>query len=115
MKKEYSKVLLFFLDLINSISDKKYQEKAWIKGEGSECDSFDELVCVFLEEYMEIKKNYKRHNISESQYLLLNSFCREFESFSNENDWPYLFIDTHEWNKITKLAKDVLKAFNYKK
>jgi hypothetical protein len=114
VKKEYINILFFFLDLIKSISDKKHQEEAWIKGVGPACDSFDEIACVFFEEYDEIKKDYQKYGISDSQYLLLNQFCKEFEAFSDEHDWPHLFIDTAEWAHIMNLAKEVLVAFNYK-
>lgn len=33
--------------------------------------------------------------------------------FSDNNNWPQKFIDTHQWNEITEMAKEVLKAFNY--
>ena len=35
--------------------------------------------------------------------------------FSDENDWPANFIDTPEWDRLVEMAKEMLKAFNYKK
>jgi len=60
-------------------------------------------------------ENYKDFELSDSQYFLLEKFRDKFRAFSDENSHPYEFIDTPEWQKITEIAKDVLKAFDYKK
>jgi len=38
-----------------------------------------------------------------------------FDTFCDDNDYPEEFIDTLEWDNITKLAQEVLIAFNYQK
>jgi hypothetical protein len=35
---------------IHHISDKEYQKRVWIRGEGPECDDFDETVNYFFGE-----------------------------------------------------------------
>lgn len=105
-------ILSGFLDTIEGISNKEYQRRFWIRGEGPD---FDETVCNFFQEGDGILANYKDFKITENQYELLKKFRDKFRAFSNANDWPQEFIDTLEWAEITKMAKDILEAFNYRK
>ena len=43
-------ILEFFLEIVEGISDKDYQGRVWIRGEGPECDDFDETVCNFFQD-----------------------------------------------------------------
>jgi hypothetical protein len=106
-------ILSSFLETIEGISDKEYQRRVWIRGEGPEVDDFDETVCHFFQEGDNILANYKDFRITENQYELLKKFQDNFKAFSDVNDWPQDFIDTLEWAKITKMAKEILEAFNY--
>jgi hypothetical protein len=103
------------LETVEGISNKEYQKRVWILGEGSEVDDFDETCCNFFGDGDPLLENYKEFGITKAQYLLLKKFRDEFRSFSDENNWPQDFIDTIEWEKIMSIAKDVLKAFNYSK
>ena len=40
-------ILNEFLINISHISNKEYQRRIWIKGEGPECGDFDEAICPF--------------------------------------------------------------------
>lgn len=104
-----------FIRIIDHISDKEYQKRIWVLGEGPECDDFDETICHFFEEGDDILENYKDFGITDKQYQLLIKFRDAFESFSDENNWPAEFIDTPEWDKIMEMAKNVLKAFGFHK
>ena len=108
-------ILNEFLRNVSGISNKEYQKRIWIIGEGPEVDSYDDAVCDFFLECDSILENHKDFGITENQCQVLKKFRDKFEEFSDENDWPPEFIDTPEWNEITKMAKDVLKAFNYQK
>ncbi|MBS0584866.1 MAG: hypothetical protein JSR76_01025 [Verrucomicrobia bacterium] len=112
-------ILNFVLDNVYWISDKAYQERVWIKGIGPECNSFDDVVCDFFGDGDPLLENYKDFEITNTQYELLKKFREEFDSFcinrGLEHYLPQFFIDTPEWTKITEMAKEVLKAFNYKK
>jgi hypothetical protein len=101
-----------FIRMVDHISDKEYQKRAWIKGEAAD---FDEAVCHFFDEGDSILENYKDFGITEDQYRLLKKLRDEFRIFADENDWPPEFIDTPKWAGIMDLAKDVLKAFKYSK
>lgn len=100
------------IKIIYNISDKDYQKKAWLNGEGAD---FDENVCLFFDLGDPVLKNYKDFGITYSQYKILKKFRNEFNVFSDEHDFPEAFIDSLEWGKIMNLGKDVLKAFDYQK
>jgi len=101
-----------FIRMIDHISNKEYQIRAWIKGEEAD---FDEAVCIFFGEGDSILENYKDFGITETQYKPLKKLRDEFRIFADNNDLPEEFIDTPEWAQIIDLAKDVLKAFSCKK
>ena len=65
------------------------------------------------------EKGSKDYPLTDAQYRILMAFHQEFNAFCRgprfEYYLPELFIDTPEWTKITERAKEVLKAFNYKK
>ena len=106
-------ILISFLRNIRDISDKNYQKRVWIRGEGPECDSFDETCCHFFDDGDPILNRYQDYGINSMQYAILSKFRDEFRVFSDDNDWPEIFIDTPEWARIMEMAKGVLEAFNY--
>lgn len=106
------KILQGFLEIIEWISDKDYQKRAWIRGEPPGTD-FDETVNSFFLQVDEILEKYKDFKITDLQYHMLKKFRDQFYDFSEENHWPAKFIETIEWSQIIKSAKDLLKAFNY--
>ena len=108
-------ILNSVLETIEGISDKEYQRRVWIRGEGPEVDDFDETCCHFFDDGDPMLEKYKEFGITEDQYDILKKFRDQFEIFSDENNWPEKFIDTPEWRKITELAKEVLERFNYHK
>lgn len=108
-------ILTSFLETIEDISDKEYQRRVWIRGEGPEVDSYDDAVNYYFIECDSILEHYKDFGITESQFQLLKTFRDRFRIFTDENNWPQKFIDSPEWEEITEIAKEVLKAFNDKK
>jgi len=112
---EKKQILTSVLETIEGISDKGYQKRVWIRGEGPECYDFDEACCDFFGDGDPLIENYKDFGITESQYRLLKTFRDKFRAFSRKNNWPPEFIDTPEWEKIMEMAKEVLKAFNYQR
>jgi hypothetical protein len=113
MEIDRKQILSGLLETIQCISDKDYQRRVWIRGEGPECDDFDETVCHFSLEGDGVLEKYKDFNITETQYQELRKFRNEFKNFYHTNDLPQEFIDTPEWENITKMAKEVLKVFHY--
>ena len=107
-------ILTSVLETIEGISDKEYQKRVWIQGKGPEVDDFDETCCNFFGDGDPLLKNYKDFGISKSQYLLLKKFRDRLRVFAENNNFPEEFIDAPEWKKIAEMAKEVLKAFNYK-
>jgi hypothetical protein len=108
-------VLNNFLQVLFGISNKRHQERVWIRGEGPECDDFTETVCFFFEIGDFILEDYKSYGISKEQFILLKQFRYDFEQFSDKNSWAADFIDTPEWAEIMTKANNVLKAFNFQK
>ena len=105
-------ILVWVQELIKNVSDKAYQNRVWIRGEGPECDDFDETCCNFFGAVDPLLKDYKDYWLTDNQYQILKNFRDEFEKFSDVNDLPQLFIDTPEWTRITLMAKEVLKTSN---
>ena len=107
-------ILNSVLETIESISDKDHQRRVWILGEPLGTD-FDETVNNYSLDAEGILEHYKDFGITETQFQILRKFDKQFRDFYGENDWPHEFIDTPAWGKITKIAREVLQAFNYKK
>ena len=103
------------LEEIALISDKEYQRRIWIRGEGPECDDFDETVCRYYDVIDRILEKKAEFGLSDIQYQILKKFHYEFEIFCEgpaiEYYLPQLFIDIPEWTNITKIAKEVLDVF----
>lgn len=108
-------ILNEFLKNLFIVSDKDYQKRVWIDGRGPEVHSFDEAVCDFFDLGEYIFAHPQSYNLTDEQFSLLTKFRKRFQDFSNDNDFPEEFINTPEWNEITQMAKEVLKAFHYQK
>jgi hypothetical protein len=105
-------ILAGFLDTIEGISNKEYQKRVWIRGEGPEVDDFTETTCHFFDEGDSILEEYRDFGLTNQQYKLLIKFRGKFRTFSDLNDFPEEFIDTAEWAQIIEFAKEVLSEFN---
>ena len=110
------------LRMIWVLTEKEYQRKVWVRGEGAEVNDYndyDETVCYFFDDGDYILEKYRYFNITEKQYQILKAFRDEFEEFvdgpGRKYYLPEVFIDKPEWAKIMESAKEVLKAFDYKK
>lgn len=110
--RDRNQIMEAFLRMVDHISDKEYQKRAWIGGEEAD---FDEAVCLFFGDGDPILENYKDFRITETQYKTLKKLRDAFRIFADKNDFPEEFIETPEWENIMNLAKSVLKSFNYKK
>ncbi|MES2200077.1 MAG: hypothetical protein V4489_07925 [Chlamydiota bacterium] len=99
------------------VSNKEYQKRVWIGGKGPEGDDFDETSMYILDEGESLLQERKYLDITDHQYNLLKTFWNEYEAFCDKPGLEHylleLFIDTQEWTKITELAKEVIKAFDY--
>ena len=102
-------ILEALIRMVEHISNREYQKKSWIEGEGAD---FDEAVCLFFGYCDPVLDSYQDYGLSKHQYQTLKVFRDEFEEFSDDNSWPPSFIDTPEWAKIMDRAKEVLDAFN---
>jgi len=105
-------ILNFLLERLSNISDKEYQKRIWVEGKGPEMDFFEDAACDFFQEAEGILECYDAFGLTKEQYQALKTFSDKFHIFSRANDFPRFFIDTPEWDEITKMAKEVLKIFN---
>lgn len=99
-----------YINIVTRISDVEYQKRVWIRGEGPECDDFDETTCQFFDVSDPMLQDTK--NFKFPQLALLKEFSDNYRKFSEENYWPPEFINTVEWKKIIRMAKGVLQYFN---
>lgn len=113
-------ILYGFIKNISCIADKKYQERVWVKNEGSECDDIDDTICDFFDDGDSILETYKDFGITEHQYHLLimlkgrlRNFTDTFGVYSPEKSTEKL-IHLPQWQEIRDLSKKVVKAFNFK-
>jgi hypothetical protein len=102
-----------YMSIISHLADKEYQKRTWIRGEPPGTD-FDETVNLYADIGDPILENYKDYRISDREYQILGKLRNSFEVFWENNHWPPKFIDTPEWDEITKMAKEVLEAFHYR-
>jgi hypothetical protein len=109
------RMLRNILEVVLDISDKEYQKRVWIRGEGPEIDDFTETVCKFFDNGDPVLNEHEKCGITKNQYQVLKNFSDKFRDFSDTHDFPEEFIDTPEWAGVMSLAKDVLKSFNYSK
>jgi hypothetical protein len=112
MKMNYKGIISGFLHNLQCIADKQYQKRVWIEGRGPECHSFDEAANDFFDDSEPILENYKDYGLSLYQSRELKKFYVEFREFSDQNYFPEEFIDSPAWDRITQMAKSVLKLLS---
>jgi len=71
---ERNYILKEHLRIIHHISDKEYQRRIWIRGEGLECSNFGDAVNNYASDAVEILQNYKKYGISQTQLEALEKF-----------------------------------------
>lgn len=59
---------IVFEETIEGISDKEYQKRGWIRGEGLEVDDFDETTCNFFQDGNGVIQNYKDFGLTDKQH-----------------------------------------------
>lgn len=110
-EKERERILKGCLKEICHISDKEYQKRVWVRGEGPEVDSFIETAYYFLETIAAIMEEYKAFGITDTQCQMLKKLEKELDDFPGGDGYAEEFVDTPEWEKVVTMAKEVLKAF----
>lgn len=112
-------VLKRFLETIEVISNSDYQYRIWVKGLGPEVNSYADTICDFFDDLEAIEEYKSKLGISDKQYQLIIQLRDALEIFSDEvpgmADPEKEILPNPEWNKIQKLAKEVLEAFDYRK
>jgi hypothetical protein len=111
-------ILAEFLKNIVRLSDEKYQERVWIRAEGSECNDIDDAICDFFDDGNPILEKYKEYGITEGQYKLLmglysklRKFADSFGVYSSVKSTEQL-IKLPQWKEIREASKNALEVFN---
>lgn len=104
----------FLVSVIKEISDQEFQERIWLRGEGPEISSADELFCNFFDDINieEVMKNYKKYEISNSQLNLLQKLYKLMREYSDNSPItldPIVVLSDPKWQKIREFANEVYK------
>lgn len=98
--------------LVLELSDKAFQERVWLRGEGPEVGSVGEFFCNFFDDLNinDIIENYKSYEISDSQIEKVIKLKDMLENYSNSipstpNDKEVL--KDPKWKIIRDFAKEV--------
>ncbi len=100
------------LEMIKEISDEKKQEEVWLKGQGAEVSSYEEVICSLYDDLnfeLFLEKYDKEKNILYKNMLELNNKLNIFIKKNNQIEISDLLFD-REWNEIQNLAKKVVEA-----
>jgi hypothetical protein len=111
-------VLNGYLKTIWSVTNKEYQRRVWIQGDGPEVDDYDETICRIFDDGIPILDKKDAFSLSRYQCKVIKKFHKKIMSFFDKPGIEYydpkLVIDNTEWTKVMDKAKDVLKAFEFK-
>jgi hypothetical protein len=115
---DYKQILKTFLENLDGLSDPNYQERVWVNGLGPECSSFKDDICDYFDYSEGILQDYKLFGLSSNQWQALNEFDKKLRIFCDTI--PEIVDEKEEillnpkWHVIQQMAKEVLRAFNYK-
>lgn len=105
---------------IDDIADKKSQQRIWIDERRPGYNPFQNIIKSFFETYKtkKILENYKDYEITDPQRESLAKLYDELERYrlkaEGEEDLEKILKDP-EWHQIQDLAKEVMKAFDFKR
>lgn len=108
-------ILKEYLDTIKNVTDEEYIRRVWIRCEGPEYDAYDETRCFFFDDYDYVINEYKDFKITEYQLATLKKFLHALDNLPYIDPFEEETLKSSEWQNVMILAKEVLKAFDYKK
>jgi hypothetical protein len=108
--------LTHILEAIRDLADEDYQERVWVRGEGSEVDSSTEAVCRLIDDYdlpTFLVEAAKKAWISKHQLTALEKLDAALTCYAinGEDAGDATRIQTPERQRIRKLAKATLETF----
>lgn len=106
-------ILKELITIVACFANKKQQEQAWLWGQGHWACDFEETCCLLEDMTIIIfNDNHKLYGITDAQYYMLQKFTEAISDFPENN--PHEFLNSPEWQRIRKMAKDITDSFNYK-
>ena len=108
----------FIEGAIDPMADREYQIRIWVKGDGPECDSFDETINEFYYFFDILDSNYKEYGLIDEEFKLIRELEEKVDAFCEVT--PVIGIDSEivndpRWVLITEFAKKIyekLKRFH---
>lgn len=112
MKDTHSFVLNFLRDVVETLADVDYQKRVWVKGEGPECDSFDETINDFFYYYESIVKRKEIREIKENEIQLIKKLKNEIDTFDTDIPWDGTdegVLSNPGWPRVVNAAEELSK------
>ena len=102
------------LEIVKSISDKTFQEKAWF-GLGDVISSPEEFYCTLFDDYMyddflkssHIDMTSRQRNLGVQLKNKLNEYSKNMDEFPD----PKVIIEDPDWDEVRKAAQKFLQSF----
>lgn len=115
---------------LETLSSKEFQKRAWINFEPGIVYSFTEAVCGYFDDLLLVEGrenegldwHLKENSLSKEEVDILRPFNLAFHNYAENIDEDEPYVDLHkkihedpEWEKIRKMAGDVLKKIDFDK
>ncbi len=98
-----------FVEDLAYMADRDYQIRVWAKGEGPECDSFDETMNEFDYNMQIIQLEYKKYGLNDEDLNFLQNLEKKIDDFSEiaaQFDRDAEFINDPKWLEIVEISKE---------
>lgn len=98
---------------LKQLSDKEFQERVWLRGEGPEVSSYAEVVCQLFDDtalgdMLEAKKD--EPVLSEEIDSIMIDLGKIFDEIDYRTDTKDI-LNHPSWLRVRKLSSDALKLF----
>jgi hypothetical protein len=114
----YDEWLKNLISVVKVIADQEYQERVWLRGEGPQVDSWDEMICRFFDDYDGdnfVDNHMATAGLSERQQQSLRALRDALNAYSErigDNCPLQTILNDPDWQSIRDLtAKQTLQCF----
>jgi hypothetical protein len=114
----YDEWLKNLISVVKVIADQEYQERVWLRGEGPQVDSWDEMICRFFDDYDGdnfVDNHMATAGLSECQQQSLRALRDALNAYSDRIGDEYslqAILNDPAWQDIRDgIAKETLHCF----